>query len=202
MTPLQLHATKWNNCTKCLLSKTRFKVVLGRGDVPCDVLFVGEAPGKSENVSEKAQAFVGPAGQELDEEILDAIGKERVTGSNRLRIGFTNVVGCIPIEVGEDGSLGKVHEPPEDAVRECLPRVKEFLDIAKPRLIFTVGRIAEVWLDPNKKKGLRTGIPQLNITHPAAILRAPDAQRAVMRKNNVLTIAEGVSKYINRRGQS
>jgi len=41
-----VHKSNWQNCTNCYLSETRSKVILGKGKLPCDVLFVGEAPGQ------------------------------------------------------------------------------------------------------------------------------------------------------------
>lgn len=46
VTPLQTHVEEWHHCTRCVLSERRQNVVHLRGSVPCDLLFVGEAPGE------------------------------------------------------------------------------------------------------------------------------------------------------------
>ena len=48
MTPLQTHIQKWSYCQECELCNGRKRSVLIKGTVPCDVLFLGEAPGLSE----------------------------------------------------------------------------------------------------------------------------------------------------------
>jgi len=48
-------------CTKCDLSKTRNKSVPGKGNFKADVIFVGEAPGKNEDV--EGEPFIGIAGK-------------------------------------------------------------------------------------------------------------------------------------------
>ena len=47
---LDQHRQEWAKCQKCEIGAIAFKHVLGRGRLPCDVLFLGEAPGKSEDV--------------------------------------------------------------------------------------------------------------------------------------------------------
>lgn len=64
------HVERWKSCQRCALGRTRDKIVLAKGRLPCDVLFVGEAPGESEDVI--GLPFVGPAGRLLDEMIRDA----------------------------------------------------------------------------------------------------------------------------------
>ncbi len=63
-TKLDQHIADWESCTRCPLHTTRRWVVLGRGTLPCDVLFVGEAPGNSEN--DIGKPFIGQAGKILD----------------------------------------------------------------------------------------------------------------------------------------
>ena len=44
------HVSRWHDCTACPLHQQRDQIVLARGTVPCDILFIGEAPGASEDV--------------------------------------------------------------------------------------------------------------------------------------------------------
>lgn len=56
----QAFLEKWGQCTRCSLCETREKIVIARGTVPADVLFIGEAPGEGEDST--GVPFIGPAG--------------------------------------------------------------------------------------------------------------------------------------------
>lgn len=189
MTPYQRHVNKWKHCDKCFYSSTRTQVVLARGQLPCDILFVGEAPGVSEDVL--GQPFKGPAGKLLDRIIgsaLDSSGTLDDAGSpRRWRIAFTNIIACIPV----DPITGaKATEPDWDCVVECGPRLEQIVEIAQPQLIVNVGKLAKDRMEPGTKQSIKSasGIPQVNITHPAAILRAQYAARGLMIQRCVVTI--------------
>jgi uracil-DNA glycosylase len=97
VTPFQLHVNRWGDCQQCELHRVRHKVVLARGRVPCDVLFIGEAPGASEDVL--GLPFVGPAGHMLDYIIERSIGEHnelrKEKGLPGLRVAMTNLVCCM-----------------------------------------------------------------------------------------------------------
>lgn len=160
MTLYESFVNRWSNCTKCSLQYTRSRVVLARGKVPCEVLFVGEAPGMSEDTHNKP--FWGPAGELLDK-IITAAGVTR-------RTAFANMVCCIPL----DESGQKVTQPEEAEISSCGDRLREFVAIAKPRVIVAVGDVAATWL-PRMLPTWGTGF--VDIVHPAAILRQGQAQR-------------------------
>lgn len=158
------HVSRWRNCDQCELCSRRKRVVLYRGTIPAPVLFVGEAPGNSEDVI--GQPFVGDAGQLLDKIIVQSgLGKEHH--------GFANVIACIP----KDESNTKVTDPPKFAIEACKERLAEIIQIARPRAIIWVGAVA-------KKHGPKS-IPatldflQCDIIHPAAILRMNISQRGL-----------------------
>jgi uracil-DNA glycosylase len=166
MSPWELFVSKWRKgcgSEMCPNGGRKVKVCLARGSVPCDVLFVGEAPGESEN--SLGQPFVGPAGQLLDVIIRRALPVET---SHAL----TNLVCCIPRDEG-----GKADEPPDEQVQCCSSRLVEMVELCRPKLIVCVGRLAKDWLDPGYKKGIKLldeegkPIRQIDILHPAAILR-------------------------------
>lgn len=73
MSPWQHHIERWKDCKMCPLHRTRRNVVLGRGGVPCDVLFVGEAPGPVEDIN--GSPFTGPSGHLLNSIIEEVWGK-------------------------------------------------------------------------------------------------------------------------------
>lgn len=181
--PYQAHIEKWKNCTRCLLHEGRNKVVFARGDIPCDVLFVGEAPGTNENAT--GLPFDGPAGIKLDEMIRIAV--ENITWEPR--IGYYNLVSCFPRQEKEAGT----NEPPKEAIQACASKLREFIVIAAPALIVNVGKLSEKWV-PDGMSGLivkgKNEPKWCSITHPAAILRAPAAQQSLMVKQSIIRLAE------------
>ena len=172
MSPFRDHVTKWQDCTGCALAERRNRVVLARGKLPCDALFVGEAPGNSENIH--GQPFIGPAGKLLDQMIAQA----QELAETDLRIAFTNTVACIPI--GAEGS--KEGEPPKWAIKACQDRLSEMLDIAKPKLVVLVGKLAEKYTPTSDQWRTRA------ITHPAAILRADQAIQGITIQRIVVAL--------------
>lgn len=156
--------------------------MLARGKLPCDVLFVGEAPGVSEDLL--GMPFIGPAGKLLDSIISDAYSMIDI---EPLRVAFTNLVACIPL--GEDGR--KVSEPPESAILACRDRLVEFVDLAQPRSIVYVGKLAE------KYELEHTGASITSIQHPAAILRAGIESQGLMIQRCAVTLADLFEELID-----
>ncbi len=188
-TALQKHVAFWSQCARCGLCKTRKHVVLVRGTIPCDILFIGEAPGKSEDIL--GTPFIGPAGHLLDSIIKDAFtqyyGGEYNGGVPT--IAFTNLVCCIPLGDGGD----KISEPPTEAIKACAPRLKQLIQLCNPQVIVTVGDLAKTWLS---KLFTLEGVKTIHVTHPAAILRANIAQRGLMIQRCVVTLANVVGDLI------
>lgn len=173
--------------------------MLARGQIPCDVLFIGEAPGVSEDLL--GQPFIGPAGKLLDQQIAEAL--ENVPGLE-LRICFTNLICCIPKEDGK-----KVGEPSKDSVEACKGRLREFVHLCKPRLVVLVGDHAKKYIAGQADFSYSDDdldLPWLDgdllrfecITHPAAILRAreKDQVRVELMYNRVVVILESVFREL------
>lgn len=174
--PYQKHRAKWINCKCCLLHKCRNRVVLARGMIPAPILFIGEAPGASEDVI--GQPFVGPAGK-----LLDKIIEQGIDGQADYCI--TNLVGCIPKENGS-----KSGEPSEEAIRACRPRLNEFVQLCKPKVIVCVGKLAEkhAW-------GIGYQLADekvVSIIHPAAILRMDPSQKGLAVQRSVVVLSDVV----------
>lgn len=167
--PFAAHVAKWSTCELCPLHHTRTKVVIARGSVPCDVLFVGEAPGVSENVL--GRPFVGPAGRLLDEMIASA-------SPQSLKLAFTNLVGCIPLDDK------KTSEPSKESIKACAPRLLELTRMAKPKLIVLVGKLSVKYVSVPK------GCHKVEIIHPAAILRADISQQGLAIQRCVVALAD------------
>lgn len=181
MTTWNEHVEKWRNgCGSCLCQRAS-KVVLARGQLPCDVCFVGEAPGAGEDAI--GLPFVGPAGKLQDRIIVQA-------GMTHLRIAFCNLVGCIPLD--EFGS--KEGPPSNEAISQCQPRLEEFLSIASPKLVVAVGQLSTDYLEQGYTYSTKIpeGAKVVSIKHPAFILRSNVAQRGLLIQRSIITLQNAV----------
>ena len=151
------------NCTKCSLSDTRENVVFGTGNPNAEIVIVGEAPGKNEDLQGKP--FVGRGGKLLDK-ILNSIKLDRQD------VFILNVLKCRP---------PKNRDPLSDEIEKCEPYLKKQLQIINPKLIIALGRISAMTLLKIKDslKNMRNqvhqyeGIDLIVTYHPAALLRNP-----------------------------
>lgn len=179
-------------CTRCALCKTRRHVCLYRGSLPCDVLFIGEAPGESEDAL--GYPFVGPAGKELDALFLEADTAaffEQKWGCSRGRInyGITNIVGCIP-RTEEAYSKGDIRIPKKDEVAACQPRLLEIIQMADPRAIVLLGDVAKRFFPKTLPNLKRWNLKAQSLIHPSAILRAEiPSRQSLLRKQFVIALA-------------
>lgn len=155
-------------CQKCPLGSTRTKFVFGVGAPDADLVFVGEAPGREEDL--KGEPFVGKAGQLLDR-ILAAI---KLT---RHDVYICNVLKCRP---------PNNRTPTAYEIETCFPYLQQQIEIIGPRLIVTLGATSAQAL-----LGVKTSLAQLrsklwkfgdfNLVatyHPAALLRNPSLKRS------------------------
>ncbi len=183
--PFQLHVQKWTGCTRCHLCEGRDRVVIARGSIPCDVLFIGEAPGESENILGKP--FVGLAGKLLDRMVTSVETRVRC-----FSWCMGNLVGCFPREAKKAG----YNEPDDEAIEKCKPKLQELVKMADPKLIVAVGRLAKDWLEPGYKHSVKLHriIKMVSITHPAAILRANIAQQGLMIQKCVVTLSNAIEE--------
>ncbi len=184
--PWNKHRRKWEQCTLCPLCETRKHVVLGRGKIPADVLFLGEAAGMSEDAL--GQPFKGPAGRELDKMILESLAPyEEEFGLGPVpTMFFSNVVGCWPKKEPH-------YTPAKKSIKACAPRVLELISIVKPRLIVAVGKIAEKqaevqeWVD--KCESL------VVVTHPSAILQVDESVKKLLYQRTVIQLHEAMGMF-------
>ncbi len=154
-------------CTACELSGSRNTVVFGSGNPEADVVFVGEAPGRDEDL--QGEPFVGASGQLLTK-ILGAIGFARED------VFICNILKCRP---------PNNRDPQPAEVQQCEPHLQRQLAILRPRVICCLGRVAAQTLlktDLSLGKLRRTvhfytGIPVMVTFHPAALLRNPSWKR-------------------------
>ncbi len=148
-------------CHKCRLRSTCQQVIFGEGKLDSKIMFIGEGPGKDEDIQGKP--FVGRAGQLLDK-ILQAAELPRK------EVYISNVVKCRP-----PGN----RLPNPDEVRECRNYLEAQIRIIKPEIIVCLGAMAsQVIIDSkariSKVRGkwfTRQGIRIIATYHPAALLR-------------------------------
>ena len=165
------HVARWRECQKCPLGHQRKHICLGRGVTPADVIFVGEAPGQSED--DLGLPFKGPAGQLLDKIIARALPAD-------CRYALTNLVACFPRYAKMEG----INEPERDEIAACRPRLVEFVRLCRPRLIVCVGALARrnifgaAMFRLDDEAAQPEWIPDgkylefTDIIHPAAILKS------------------------------
>lgn len=189
---------RWEKGCGSGLCESARNICIARGQVPCDVLFVGEAPGESEDVI--GRPFVGPAGKLLDY----IIERSLLKGT---RYALTNLTMCIPRE----GDGQKAAQPLPEEIEACAPRLREFIRICQPKLIVCVGALARDYLD-EKMKGsiwgnrvslrrslnntseLGSEILRIDITHPAAILRTNVANQGLAVQRCIVSIRTAVEE--------
>lgn len=159
-----------HNCVKCHeLAAKRNKVVFGAGNVNAQLVFVGEAPGRDEDL--QGLPFVGRAGQLLTK-IIESIGL------TRQQVFIHNVLKCRPPE----------NRPPKpEEILNCEPYLMRQLEIIQPKLICALGTFASQTLLKTGESisSLRGrfhdyhGIPLLCTYHPAYLLRNPAEKASV-----------------------
>ncbi|HEX7392574.1 MAG TPA: uracil-DNA glycosylase [Thermoplasmata archaeon] len=120
-------------CTKCRLSHGRTKVVPGDGPCDSEILFVGEAPGRDEDLS--GRPFVGRGGKLLEEALDDA-------GVRRDQVRITNLVKCRP-------PGNRRPRKDETAICTSLYLMSE-IESVKPRVICALGQTSAEYLAGRK----------------------------------------------------
>ena len=124
MHQLEKIAKKVQNCKNCKLCETRINAVPGKGNFNADVIFVGEAPGRSEDTN--GEPFVGAAGKRLDSILQD-------TGINRKDVYITNIVKCRP---------PKNRVPSKEEEIACNDFISQEINIINPKVICVMGNTA------------------------------------------------------------
>jgi len=145
----------------------RSNLVFGEGNSDCEVLFIGEAPGKNEDIEKRP--FVGRAGQLLRKNIRDLGWKEN-------DVYITNIVKRRPPEN---------RDPSPEEIEAYKPYLTRQIEILDPKIIVPLGRFSMNYFLPFAKITRDQGklfdvkdrfvMPML---HPAAALRGTGAMNA------------------------
>lgn len=123
----------WKENCACELKKTATQAVFGDGNPESEIVFIGEAPGKNEDL--QGRPFIGAAGKFFNEMLL-AIGKKRED------IYITNIVKYRPPN----------NRDPLDTEKEsCNEWLINELKIISPKLIIFLGRHSMMRFFPDEK---------------------------------------------------
>ncbi len=173
---LQQLGQKAASCTACGLAPSRTQVVFGVGAFDADIMFVGEAPGRNEDL--QGEPFVGAAGKLLDR-LLTEIGVDRED------VYIANVLKCRP-----PGN----RDPRTEEIDACKGYLRTQMELIDPKVVVTLGNFATKLL---LKRNV--GITRLRgqvypwwrrhivpTFHPAAALRSGDRVTDQMREDFAL----------------
>ncbi len=157
-------------CHLCQLSKSRTHVVFGEGNISADIMFVGEAPGATEDTSGKP--FVGRSGELLTNMI------EKVLLIPRTEVYITNIVKCRPRDNAE---------PTPTEAHTCHPYLLKQIELIQPKIIVALGATAYHYLSGDdtaisKVRGTlheQNGYILVPTYHPSYLLRNPSAKKDV-----------------------
>ena len=157
-------------CTKCDLHKKRNNVVFGEGSFDADIMIIGEAPGRDEDI--QGIPFVGRAGKKLRDMFTAA-------GIDEDDIFITNVVKCRP-----PGN----RNPKPIEMKKCRPYLIKQIEMIKPKVLVLLGNIALSLVT-----GAPSGITKMRgksleylsckaipTFHPAYVLRNPNSEKTVV----------------------
>lgn len=145
----------YKDCTECGLHSNARQKVFYRGVAPCKVLFIGEAPGKDEDLY--GEPFIGKSGKLLDS-LIDSSQKKL---GYAYPFGITNTVCCLPLD-----EHGFIRPPSLEERTACFGRLKRTIIAANPSLLVFLGSVAA--------SSHNIGVPidhTLSLHHPAYILR-------------------------------
>ena len=154
-------------CRKCRLCETRTNVVPGEGSPDAKIMFIGEGPGRDEDL--QGRPFVGRSG-ELLTRMIRAIGLERD------QVYICNIVKCRPPQN---------RNPEADEAEACLNYLRAQVALVKPKIIVLLGKVAcrytlrqEISVMRDHGRWFeRKGTWFMPTFHPSALLRDPSRKR-------------------------
>ena len=158
------------DCERCKLCSGRTHLVFGVGNPKAKLMFVGEGPGRDEDL--QGEPFVGRAGQRFTDIITKGMGLKRED------VYIANVVKCRPPEN---------RNPEPDEVAACEPFLKKQIDLIRPKIIVGLGKFAVQTLLQSKVPITKVrgnwhsyhGIKLMPTFHPAYLLRNPADKKLV-----------------------
>jgi len=171
---LNLHR-EIQQCTKCPLHKIRKNAVPGEGSVESRIMFVGEAPGASEDLS--GRPFVGRSGEIL----VQLIGE---IGLSRDDVFITSVLKSRPPDN---------RSPTQLEIDACMPYLRRQFELVNPKVVVLLGNIAVSAIigpwrisDCHGRIYDTEGRTFFMTYHPAAALRFPRIKETMSRDFEIL----------------
>lgn len=177
-------AEEVRSCKRCGLWRGRTNPVPGEGSANPLVMFVGEAPGRNEDL--QGRPFVGAAGKLLDS-LLAGIGL------SRREVFIGNILKCRP---------PNNRDPLPSEIEACTPFLDRQIEVLKPKIIVALGRfsagylLSKAGLKPGSLPSIRGRIMKVNLLglslsfmatfHPAAALYNPKLKKALEEDFGVL----------------
>lgn len=168
-----------NDCMRCALGGMRNRAVPGEGNADAELMFVGEAPGRQEDL--RGRPFVGAAGRILDE----MLGQLCVT---RTEVFIGNILKCRP-----PGN----RDPVSQEIERCTPYLARQIDLIRPEILCPLGNFAIAYIlhrygiQPQSISRVhgtifeaRDGVKTLRIVplyHPAALIYNPKLRTVMQR---------------------
>ena len=157
------------NCKKCALKDGRTNVVFGSGNINADIMIIGEAPGKNEDL--EGLPFVGKAGKYLDELLA-------LANLKREDVYIANVLKCRP---------PSNRNPKADEIIACAPYLRQQTAKVNPKIIVTLGNFATRFILKNEEgisllhgKPVKTGkFIVYPVFHPASTMYDPNKKQAL-----------------------
>jgi DNA polymerase len=152
------------DCKRCKLSSGRKNIVFGEGSPDARLMFIGEGPGREEDL--QARPFVGDAGILLTR-LIEKMGFRRED------VYIANIVKCRP---------PMNRDPERDEIEICRGYIEKQIEIINPQVIISLGRISSQTLIGNPALKMTStrgrffdynGIPLMPTFHPAYLLRNP-----------------------------
>lgn len=125
---------EFKKCQHCELHKTRFRIILGTGPIPSDILVIGDAPTMADDTSGKP--FTGLAGRLLKEVMLraaNAAGLDRTPSTYMM-----HALACRPC----DYVNAPDRKPTPKELWACWDRVKKTIELVRPVIVVLAGRVA------------------------------------------------------------
>ena len=155
-------------CQRCELGATRTNLVFGEGNPDADLMFIGEAPGRDEDM--QGRPFVGRSGQLLTK-MIEAMKLSRE------EVYIANILKCRP---------PNNRDPLPSEAETCTPYLRHQLKLIKPKIMCLLGRVAATTLLRSNESLARMrgtwhdfeGTKVMVTYHPAALLRNPNLKRA------------------------
>jgi DNA polymerase len=173
------------DCQRCKLAPGRTHLVFGVGNPRADLMFVGEGPGRDEDL--QGEPFVGRAGQLLTEIITKGMKLRRED------VYIANVIKCRPPEN---------RNPEPDEIASCMPFLARQIEIVGPRVIVALGTFAAQTVLAVKTPITRmrgawhkyNGIKVMPTLHPAYLLRNPGDKKLVWEDIKLVMAELGLTR--------